>query len=188
MEILCRRRAVANLHVVFRAELQEPFNARAGMFRSLAFKPMRQQQHQSTRLIPFRFRRTQELINNDLGAVHKIAKLCFPEHQRQRVGHTVAEFKTHHRVFAQQAVNGLKLGLVRLQVLERHVTVAAFVIVELKVPLRKRTAPHIFAAQANGRSFHHQTAERQHLCKTPVDGRALERIAPPFQQRLQLRM
>ncbi len=121
-----RRGAVANLHIVFGAELQEAFDASAGMFRTLAFEAMRQQQDESAGLIPLRFGGAEELINNDLRAVDEIAELGFPHDQGQRIGHAIAEFKTHHGVFAEQAIDGFELGLIWLQVFESHVAFAAF--------------------------------------------------------------
>ena len=146
MEVLSGRSAVANLHIIFGAELQEAFNAGAGVLRPLALETVRQQQNKSAGLIPFRFRRAQELINNDLRAIDEIAELGFPKNESQRVGHAIAELKTHHRIFTEQAVNGLKLDLVWLQVLESHVAIAALVIVELEMALSKRSAAHVFAA------------------------------------------
>ncbi len=87
---------LAHLHVVFGAERQVAFDARAGMFRALAFVAVRQQHHQAARLAPFRFGAGDELIDHDLRAVGEVAELRFPEDQRQRVGHAVAEFETEH--------------------------------------------------------------------------------------------
>ena len=55
MEVLRRRAGIHHLHIVFRAELQEALDARAGMFRTLAFVAVRQQQNQSAGLAPFGF-------------------------------------------------------------------------------------------------------------------------------------
>ena len=108
MEILRGRCAVANLHIVFGAELQEAFDAGAGMFGPLAFEAMRKQQNEAAGLVPFRFGRDEELIDDDLGAVDEIAELGFPHDQSERIGDAVAEFKTHHGKFAEQDYRWLR--------------------------------------------------------------------------------
>src|SRR5665213_3230505 len=103
MEVLRGRGAVANLNIIFGAKLEKALNACAGVLGALAFKAMRQQQHKPAGLVPFRFGRNDELVNDDLRAVDKIAELRLPYDERQRVGHAIAELKTHHRIFAEQA-------------------------------------------------------------------------------------
>src|SRR5271155_4979772 len=84
MKILRSRRRLANLDVVARRELKEPFDARARMFRALALVPMRQEQHHARQQIPLVLARRNELVDHDLSAVCKIAKLRFPKDQRLR--------------------------------------------------------------------------------------------------------
>ena len=55
VEILRRGGADAHLHIVFGAQLQEPFDAGAGMLRPLAFVAVRQQQHQTATAAPTSF-------------------------------------------------------------------------------------------------------------------------------------
>src|SRR5207302_873969 len=78
VEVLRRSREIADLDVVLRAKLQETFEASAGMFRALAFVTVRQQQRDSARPLPFRFRGNDELVDDRLCAVGKIAELRFP--------------------------------------------------------------------------------------------------------------
>ena len=120
MEVLCRRRAVANLNVVFGAELQEAFDPGARVFRALAFESMRQQQHKSARLIPFRFGGDEELVDDDLCAVDEIAKLASQRTSVSGIGDTVTKLKAHDCVFAEQAVDRFELGLLRHRVFKRQ--------------------------------------------------------------------
>ena len=89
MKILRGRGRLANLYVVARRKLQETLDARAGMFRSLPFVTVRQQQHYSRQQIPFVFARRYELIDDDLRSIGKITELRFP--QNQRLGEIAAE-------------------------------------------------------------------------------------------------
>ena len=81
MEILCGRRGIANTEIILGAELQITFEARAGMFRTLAFVTMRQQHCQPRGLLPFIRTRGHILIDDCLRDVAEIAKLRFPQHQ-----------------------------------------------------------------------------------------------------------
>ncbi len=61
----------------------------------------------------FGLRARNELVDQNLGAVGEVAELRFPQHQRQRVGHAVAEFEAQHGVFAERAVEDFEARLVR---------------------------------------------------------------------------
>src|ERR1700722_17342985 len=100
MEVLRGRGAVANLHIILSAQLQETLDASAGMLWTLSFEAMRQQQDESAGLVPFGFGRDDELIDDDLRAVDKIAELSFPHDKRQGIGHAIAKLKTHDGIFA----------------------------------------------------------------------------------------
>ena len=160
------------------------------MLRPLSLLPVRKQQHQPARLPPLRFRRHQELVDDHLRAIGEIAELRFPQHQRQRIGHAVAELETHHREFRQRTVVHLEARLTGRQVRQRHVHAVAFVIVILDVTLAERAASAVLSAQPHRRPFEHQAPERQHLRQRPVDPRfaRLERLATLAQESRQFRM
>src|SRR5271169_6402550 len=81
MEILRGRGRLTDVHVAFGGELHETLDARAGMFRALAFVAVREKEHEAGRQTPLVFAGADELIDNDLCPVHKIAELRFPEDQ-----------------------------------------------------------------------------------------------------------
>src|SRR4029077_8260849 len=85
VKILRGARWLANLNVVFACQLQEAFDAGAGMFRALAFKAVREKQDYTGRKIPFVLTGADELIDDDLRAVHEIAELRFPQDQSFRI-------------------------------------------------------------------------------------------------------
>ena len=159
------------------------------MLRPLPFVAVRQQQHQAAGLPPLRFGAGDELVDHDLRAVGEIAELRFPQHQRQRIGHAVAELEAQHGVLAQRAVEDFEARLVGRDVLQRNVALAGFGIVERQVPLAESAAAGILAAQPHGRAFQHQRAERQRFAEGPIDGRALvDRLAAPLDEAAQLGM
>ena len=137
------------------------------------FEAVRQQHHQAARLAPLGFGAGDELVDHDLRAVGEVAELRFPDHQRQRIGHAVAEFEAQHGVFAQRAVVHVEARLVRRDVLHGDVALAGFVIVERQVALAERAAAGILAAEADGRAFEQPACRRRAIRRTP------NRAAPP---------
>src|SRR5262249_978703 len=85
MKILCSGRKIADLDVVLGTLLEEALDARTGMLRPLAFVAMREQQHDPAGLLPLRFCRNDELINDCLRSVDEIAELRLPQAKHLRV-------------------------------------------------------------------------------------------------------
>src|SRR4029453_5372263 len=81
MKELRWRAGVANLDAVFRSEGKKTFQARAGMLGSLPFEAMGQEQPDPREPPPFVLCAHDELIDDDLRGVRKIAKLSFPQDQ-----------------------------------------------------------------------------------------------------------
>ena len=169
MEILRRGSAVADQHVIFGAQREETFDARAGMLGPLPFEAVRQQHHQAAGLSPFLLAAGDELVDHDLRSVGEIAELRFPDHQRQRVGHAVAEFKAQHGILAQRTVEHVEAGLLGRDMLQRHVVLAGFRIVKRQVALAKGAAAGILAAEPDRGSFQRQSAKGQRFGEGPVD-------------------
>jgi hypothetical protein len=78
MEIVRRRRAVGDLHIVFGAHLQKALEARRGVFRPLPFIAVRQQADEAGHAQPFALARRDELVEHDLRAVGEVAELRLP--------------------------------------------------------------------------------------------------------------
>src|ERR1700737_2728682 len=96
MEILRRIRGLANLEIVASRELQKTFDARAGVFRTLAFVTMGQEQNHAGEESPLAPAGADELITHRLRDVGKAAKLSLPRPQCFRVVPAVAVFETQH--------------------------------------------------------------------------------------------
>ena len=107
VEVVGRRRAVGDLHVVFGAKLQEALEPRRGVLRPLAFIAMRQQADEARHAQPLALARRDELVDDDLRAVGEIAELRFPQGQRLRLGQRIAVFEAEHRLFREHRVDDL---------------------------------------------------------------------------------
>ena len=104
VEILRGVGGLADLDVVPRCELQEALDARAGVFRALAFVAVRQQQHQAGKQFPLVFAGADELIDDCLRDVDEVAELRFPQDQRFGIVAAVAVFEAHHAGFGESGV------------------------------------------------------------------------------------
>src|SRR3546814_7456298 len=74
------------------------------MLRSLTFIAVRQEYRQTAKTPPLRLAGGNELVEQHLRAAREVAELCFPDHQRIRIGRRIAVFKTEHAFFGQQRV------------------------------------------------------------------------------------
>ena len=169
MEVVGRRRAVGDLHVVFGAELQEALEPRRGMLRSLALVAVRQEHHQRRHAQPLALARRDELVDDDLRAVDEVAELRLPEHQRVRLGERVAVLEAEHRLLRQHRVDDLEARLVGREVVERDVALLGLLVVEHRVALREGAALGILAREADAVALLEQRAEGQRLGGRPVD-------------------
>src|ERR1700722_6139224 len=79
MEILCGVRRLRDLDVVLGSELKEALDAGAGMFRSLAFVAVGQEQDDAGEQVPLGLAGADELVDDGLGNVDEVAELSFPE-------------------------------------------------------------------------------------------------------------
>ena len=121
MEVLRRRRRLADLDIVVRRQLQIPLDARARVLRPLALIPMRQQHHEAGQQPPLRLARRDELVDNDLRAIRKVTKLRLPKHQRLRIIPREPILEAQHRRLRQQRVVHLKPPLLLSQMSQRRI-------------------------------------------------------------------
>ncbi len=63
-------------------------------------------------LLPLLFGGGDELVDHDLRAVAEVAELRFPQRQRQRIRHAVAELEAEHGVLAQAAIEHIEARLI----------------------------------------------------------------------------
>ncbi len=117
MEQLGRSCRVDDKHVVAGAELQIALNAGAGMFSPLALVAVRQKHGQPAGPVPLGAAAGDKLVDDNLGAVGKIAELRFPDGQSFGKLEGVAVFEAENSGFGQRAVVDTEEGIVgdRLQ-------------------------------------------------------------------------
>ena len=128
VEILRRIRAVHDLNTVFGAGLKEALHTSARMLGALPFVAMRQEHDQATHSAPFYVSRSNELIDDDLCTVYKVAKLGFPKHKSARVSEAIAVLKAQDRRFREQAVVDLETCLVIAEMIEGGIFLAGVLV------------------------------------------------------------
>src|SRR5438270_13608800 len=108
MNILSRRTRVTNAQIVRGAQLQETFEPRAGMLRTLAFIAVWQQHRQPRRLLPLVFAGGDVLVDDRLRDVVEISKLSFPQHERVRSDYRIAVLESEHAGFGKRTIESFK--------------------------------------------------------------------------------
>ena len=167
MEVIRRAGDVADLDIVVCAQLQEAFETRGAVFRSLAFIAVRQQHHEAVGAQPLDLAAGDELIDHDLRAIGEIAELRFPHRQGLGVRHGEAVFEAEHAIFGQDAVIDFELAV--RQRGEGNVLLLVFLIDPDGVPLAERAAPRILARKAHAVSFGDEAAESERFGSGPVE-------------------
>ena len=140
MEIIRGSRAIGDLHIVVGAKLQESLQPRGRMLRSLTLIAMGQQQNQPGHAQPLHFARRNELIDDHLRAIGEIAELRFPENQRSRFSQAVSVFKSDHCLFGKKRIDDFKFALTLANMIQRDVSLFAFLIDQRGMALGKCTA------------------------------------------------
>ena len=185
MEVVRRRGAVGDLHVVFGAHLQEALEPRRGMLRALALVAMRQQADEAGHAQPFALARRNELIEHNLRAVGEVAELRLPHGQRIRLGSRIAVFEAEHGFFRQHRVDDFVARLLAAELVERRVAVLGLLIDQHRVALREGAALGILARQPHRMAFLEQRAEGERLGGRPVDPFAgFDRLAAVIEEPL----
>ncbi len=170
VEVLGRGSEVTDLHVGLGAELEEAFESGAGVFRALAFVAVGEEERDAGGLLPFGFGGGDELVDDDLGTVHEVAELGFPEDEHFRGAETVAVVETEDGGFAEERVVDAEGGLSFREVLERHPAVAVFGIVEAGVALAEGTAADVLTGETHGGAFGEEGGEGEGFGVGPVEG------------------
>jgi hypothetical protein len=160
VEVVRRRGAVGDLHVVFRAHLQEALEPGRGVLRPLAFIAVRQQADEARHAQPLALARRDELVEQHLRAVGEVAELGFPQRQRIRLGQRVAVFEAEHRLFRQHRVDDFVARLAR-DIGERRCSVSRSPDRRAPNGAARTCRARILARQADLGAFLDQRAEGQ---------------------------
>src|SRR3954468_19324254 len=169
VEIVRRRGAVRDLHVVFAAHLQEALEAGRGVLRALALIAVRQETDERGQAQPLALARGNELVEHHLRAVGEVAELRLPQHEGVRLGERIAVFEAEHRLLREHRVDDLEAGLAVAQVLQRRVAALVVLVDEDAVALREGAALDILAREADRVAFEQERAEGERFRGGPVD-------------------
>ena len=164
------------------AKLQEPLGSGRGVLGSHAFHPVGEQQDESRLTDPLGLTRTDELVNDTLSRVAKVAELGFPHDQSVGVGHGVAQLKAHDAVLGQGGVTDGIGGLVGVQVGQGVVGGHVLgLVMEDVVAVREGASLHVLAGQADVNAFFHEGAHGHGLAQGPVHGTIVDHVGSAFQ-------
>jgi hypothetical protein len=138
-----------------------------------------------------------------LSAVDEVSELRLPNHQRVGVLQRVAHLEAEHSELGENGVADRELGLhiwrglglaqrqrrrgVPRQMVQRHVLLAAVLIHDRGVAVRKGAALHVLAGEAHVVAFEQKSADREGLRGAPINAFALEyRVQARLDDLLQL--
>src|SRR5581483_2147851 len=167
VEVIRRRRAVCDLHIVLGTKLQVTLQPRRAVLRSLPFKSMRKKHDEAARAQPLCLAGGNELVDDALGAIGEIAELRLPQHQRLRVGQRIAVFEPEHAELRKRAIANFKAGTVHLA--ERNIFLAILLVDPHRVPLAEGASPTVLARQTHAVAFGEQASKRQCFGGCPVE-------------------
>ena len=104
VEVLRGGRGHRDAEVVARAQRQEALDASARVLWALTLVAVGEQQHQARELAPLVLARHEEVVDDDLGAVHEVAELRLPCDERVGSLDRVAVLEADRGVLAQERV------------------------------------------------------------------------------------
>jgi hypothetical protein len=167
VEVIGRRRAVRDLHIVLGAKLQIALGTGGGMLGTLAFISVGEQHHEPRCAQPLGLARGDELVDDHLRAVREVPELRLPENERPRVGDRIAIFETEHAELAERRIANLEAAA--LDMGQRDIFAGGLLINPDGMALAERAAAAVLARQADGIALLHQGAKGERLGGRPVE-------------------
>lgn len=144
-------------------------------------------QHNNTALPnPLGLSRSDELIDDDLCTIGKVAELRLPHDERIRVGQGISELESKHSVLTQRRVTHGVVGLVHRQLVQRYERIQVLrLIVQHVVSVRERASLDVLATEAHVGAFDEQRAECDRLTNSPVGFALLDHLAARLEDTLE---
>ena len=189
VEVLRRGRRVDDPQVVLGAEREEALDPRARVLRSLTLEAVGEQHREAGRLAPLVLGRDDELVDDDLRAVHEVAELRFPADPGLRIRHRVAVLEAERGVLGEHRVVEHERRLVVGDVARAGSTPVS-VFVSTSTPWRWLNVPRRVSWPASRTGVPSSTSEpnASASAERPVDVVGVELGAPGVQDLLQLRV
>ena len=169
------RRAVHDADVVLRGELEKALETGARVLGAVALVAVREQQHEPGRLPPLRATGDDELVDDDLRAVHEVAELRLPEDERVGSGDRVAVLERERGILGERRVVDLEGRGRRGKVLERRERLSRPRVVEHRMTMREGAPLGVLPREADRDAFLEERAEGERLGVAPVDAALGER-------------
>jgi hypothetical protein len=143
VEVIGWGRAVGDLHVVLGAQLEIPLEPGRAVLGALALEAVRKKKHQPAGPKPFELGAGDELVDDRLRAVGKIAELGFPTDQGPRIGERIAIFEAEDPELGQRRVAHFETAPVDRG--QRDVFFSRLLVDPNGVTLAERTAAAVLA-------------------------------------------
>ena len=158
VEVLRRGRWICHALISFGTQLQKSFKTGTRVFGALPLISMWKQQHYRRVLAPLCAIGGDELVDDRLGDVHKIAVLRFPKHQRILGRSAVPVLEAKHCCLREWTIVDLDPapGLAIGQMLERNVDLSRLRIVEHRLSMGKRCALSVLTSEPHRCTFGEQ--------------------------------
>ena len=150
------------------------------MFRSLPLEAVWQEKGKLTQPPPLQVSTGDELVDDHLCAVGKIAELRLPDHQRVGARGCIAILETQHCQFRQQRVDDLEAWLPFKQMGQRDVAACGLLIVVGRMAMREGAANGVLTGQADRVPVLQQGCIGEDLRHPPVDREVSAEHATPL--------
>src|SRR6185369_4845116 len=167
MKQLARGGRVSDLEIVLRTEREKPLYPGAGVLGPVPVIAVRKKQYHSAGPVPFAFTGGNELVDNHLSAVGKIAELGLPDGKPLRSGHAVAVFEAEDGTLGEHAVVYPE-SRPALQCGQRGVTRIVMDVMQHRVPVVEGAAAGVLAGEAHRHPFPEQGGKGKRLGVPPV--------------------
>ena len=170
MNVLGRCCRVYNLDIVVDGKFQKTLQARARMLRSLPFEPMGKEEHKPAQPAPLFFGADKELIDDDLGRIDEVSELGLPKNQPVGTVQAVPVLEPKHTRLGEGTVVKLHRGLIRSEMLKRHIYPPILDIVQDGMPLAEGSTRRVLTRDTDRMPLHGQCGEGQSFAGRPVKG------------------
>ncbi len=168
VEVLRRGGAVGDPNVLVARKLQVTLQARRGVLRALALVAVRQEQDEPRGTAPLGLPRDDKLVDHRLRDVREVPVLGLPQDERLLRVHRVAVLEADDGDLREGAVVDRERGLRLREMLQRHVGLIGFYVVEGRVALGEGPPRRVLSGEPDRGAVLQERAERERLGVAPI--------------------